>query len=36
MKHWKETYFDNKVEVRKVGETQFMNVESVVFEDINE
>ena len=36
MKHWKETYFDNKVEVRKVGETQFMNVESVLFEDLDD
>ncbi|CAX40211.1 non-essential component of U5 snRNP, putative [Candida dubliniensis CD36] len=31
MDHWKKTYFENKVEVRKVGETEFKNVEYIDF-----
>lgn len=29
MNHWKETYFENKVEVRKIGETKFQNIEYI-------
>ncbi|KAK6204770.1 uncharacterized protein RJT21DRAFT_11029 [Scheffersomyces amazonensis] len=34
MNHWKETYFDNKVLVRKVGSQDFVSVEQIHFEDI--
>lgn len=32
MHYWKDNYFDNKVEVRKVGDTVFIPVEEVVFQ----
>ncbi|EMG50189.1 hypothetical protein G210_4795 [Candida maltosa Xu316] len=31
MNHWKETYFENNVEVRKVGDTDFTSVTSIDF-----
>ncbi|KAG7661619.1 uncharacterized protein J8A68_004888 [[Candida] subhashii] len=32
MKHWKETYFEDRVDVRKVGETEFQNVREIDFQ----
>ena len=36
MKYWKETHFQNKVEVKKVGEATFRHVESENFEEQEE
>ncbi|RCK62384.1 Protein LIN1 [Candida viswanathii] len=32
MNHWKQTYFEDKVEVRKVGETEFQHVSFIEFD----
>lgn len=32
MKHWKETYFNGQVEVRRAGEVEFLNVNNCEFE----
>lgn len=36
MNHWKNTYFNDNVEVRKVGETTFVPIGSVEFTDVND
>ncbi|KAM9908566.1 hypothetical protein OXX69_005993 [Metschnikowia pulcherrima] len=33
MKYWKDTYFENKAEVRRVGESAFTHVSQIDFED---
>lgn len=32
MCHWKSTYFDNKVDVRKLGEDKFVNISDIDFD----
>lgn len=32
MKHWKDTYFNNQVEVRKIGNVDFRHILNVIFD----